>query len=79
MSHLNIIKRQKIYEGVRMGKSNAAIARELGVHHSTEGREMRRKGGDKELSDFRLVQRIATQNQRLASRLLRGSKGKGRT
>ncbi|MEH0156788.1 helix-turn-helix domain-containing protein [Limibacter armeniacum] len=78
MSHLNSSQRQKIQEGIRQGKSNAAIARELGVHRSTVGRELRRNGGDRESYDFRLAQRIATQTQRLASRLLRNPKGKGR-
>ncbi|MEH0154041.1 helix-turn-helix domain-containing protein [Limibacter armeniacum] len=78
MSHLNLSQRKKIYEGIEHGKSNAAIARELGVHRCTVGREIKRNGGSREQYDYKQAERMARFEQRYASRMLRNSKGKGR-
>jgi hypothetical protein len=45
MSHLQFHQRQAIYAGIQAGKSDAQIAREIEVHRSTVGREIKRSGG----------------------------------
>ncbi|MEH0153806.1 helix-turn-helix domain-containing protein [Limibacter armeniacum] len=77
MPHLTYNQRKIIQQGISQGKSNAAIARELKVHRATVGREIKRNGGSRALYDCHLAQRMATYEQRYASRYLRKAKGKG--
>ena len=42
-THLSIIERSKLEILHKQGKSTRAIAKELGRHHATIGRELRRK------------------------------------
>jgi hypothetical protein len=48
MSHLNYDHRLLIQQGIAAGKSDAQIARELGVHRSTVGREIKRNSDCRE-------------------------------
>jgi hypothetical protein len=45
MAHLQFYQRQAIYAGIQAGKTDAQIAREIEVHRSTVGREIKRSGG----------------------------------
>jgi hypothetical protein len=45
MAHLQFYQRQAIYAGIQAGKSDAQIARDIEVHRSTVGREIKRSGG----------------------------------
>ncbi|BDD11919.1 hypothetical protein FUAX_43510 (plasmid) [Fulvitalea axinellae] len=45
MPHLNIAHRAQIYLGIRTGKTDAEIARGIGFHRGTVGREIERNGG----------------------------------
>ncbi|BDD11988.1 hypothetical protein FUAX_44200 (plasmid) [Fulvitalea axinellae] len=45
MSQLNIAHRAQIYLGIRNGKTDAQIARGIGFHRGTVGREIMRNGG----------------------------------
>lgn len=45
MFHLTFADRKLIYACIQAGQSNAQIAREVGVHRSTIGRELKRNGG----------------------------------
>ncbi|BDD09290.1 hypothetical protein FUAX_17220 [Fulvitalea axinellae] len=45
MSQLNITHRARIFLGIREGKTDAEIARVIGFHRSTVGREIQRNGG----------------------------------
>jgi hypothetical protein len=48
MKNLSWKQRHLIAQGIRAGKSNAQIAREIGVHRSTVGREIERNAGSRE-------------------------------
>jgi hypothetical protein len=48
MKNLSWKQRKLIAEGIRAGKSNAQIAREIGVHRSTVGREIERNAESRE-------------------------------
>jgi hypothetical protein len=65
-SHLNAGQRQKIQQGIAAGKSNAQIAREIGVHRSTIGREIKRNALERENYQAQEAQHLAKLNQRMA-------------
>jgi hypothetical protein len=65
-SHLNAGQRQKIQQGIAEGKSNAQIAREIGVHRSTIGREIKRHALERENYQAEEAQHLAKLNQRMA-------------
>ncbi|MEH0155928.1 helix-turn-helix domain-containing protein [Limibacter armeniacum] len=76
MKHLTYNQRKKIADGIKKNMSDAAIAREIGVHRSTVGREIKRYGGREKYSEY-LAFKIALHNQRFASFMLRCPEGKG--
>ncbi|MEH0157674.1 helix-turn-helix domain-containing protein [Limibacter armeniacum] len=76
MKHLTFEQRQVILEGIRNHKTDAAIAREIGVHRSTVGREIKRNGGRKYYCAD-LAYRIARHHQRFAYFFFRCPEGKG--
>ncbi|BDD11696.1 hypothetical protein FUAX_41280 (plasmid) [Fulvitalea axinellae] len=47
MPQLNIYHRAQIFLGIQAGKTDATIAKAIGVHRSTVGREIERNGGRK--------------------------------
>jgi uncharacterized membrane protein affecting hemolysin expression len=65
-AHLNAGQRQKIQQGIAAGKSNAQIAREIGVHRSTVGREIKRNTLERENYQAQEAQHLAKLNQRMA-------------
>jgi hypothetical protein len=70
-SHLSVEQRRHIQEGIAQGKSNAQIAREIGVHRSTVGREIQRNAENRENYQAEDAQEYAYLNQRLAHSLRR--------
>ncbi|BDD11497.1 hypothetical protein FUAX_39290 (plasmid) [Fulvitalea axinellae] len=73
MPQLNIVHRAQIQLGIQAGKTDAQIARELGVHRGTVGREINRNGG-RENYDLWQAQSARDTRQRKAvkARLLFG-------
>jgi predicted DNA-binding protein YlxM (UPF0122 family) len=73
---LNVHQRRLIEQGIADGKSNAQIAREIGVHRSTVGREIKRKTEVREDYQAEEAQHLAEVNQRMAQSL-RNSRNTG--
>ncbi|WP_338395034.1 helix-turn-helix domain-containing protein [Fulvitalea axinellae] len=73
MGQLNIYHRAQIFLGIRKGKTNAQIARGIGFHRSTVGREIERNGG-RENYDLWKAQSARDRRQGMAvfSRMLFG-------
>lgn len=65
MLHLTIADRELIYTCIQAGHSNAQIAREVCVHRSTIGRELKRNGG-RENYNPRQAEQAAKERQREA-------------
>ncbi|MEH0154247.1 helix-turn-helix domain-containing protein [Limibacter armeniacum] len=76
MKHLTIQQRKQIASGISKNKSDAAIAREIGVHRSTVGREIKRCGG-REFYKAMLAEKMAIHNQFFATEMFRCPEGKG--
>jgi IS30 family transposase len=66
MKKLNWTQRNLIAEGIRAGKSNAQIAREIGVHRSTVGREIERNAESREKYCARMADDRSWQRQQEA-------------
>jgi hypothetical protein len=66
MSHLSPHQRHQIQQGISAGKSNAQIAREIGVHRSTVGREIQRNALQRETYEADKAQYYAKLTQRMA-------------
>jgi predicted DNA-binding protein YlxM (UPF0122 family) len=65
-AHLTAGQRQLIQQGIAAGKSNSEIAREIGVHRSTVGREIKRYAQEREKYQAEEAQQLAKLNQRMA-------------
>jgi uncharacterized protein YerC len=70
-THLSLSQRRQIQQGIAEGKSNAQIAREVGVHRSTIGREIKRNALQREYYNALQAQYLSGFNQRMAQSLRR--------